>query len=206
MKKLTTYISHMKDHHSLNEYLNEKLVINKNYSPYTCAPKSWDELREIIEQRYEEHGPGTEQNPIDFNDIDISKIDSFYKGNMGIFEGTKKFEYIDISEWDVSNIENMKKMFFDCWKLKSVGDLSNWKVSKVENMRSIFAYCRRLKSVGDLSKWDVSSVENMDGMFYCCEKLESVGDLSNWNISNVNGMYGMFYKSRITNIPNWYGK
>ena len=40
MKSLTTYISHMKDLYSLNEYLNEKLVINKNYNDaYTYTPK-----------------------------------------------------------------------------------------------------------------------------------------------------------------------
>lgn len=185
--------------------VNERLIINKNYKrTYTCVPKSFDELREIIEQRYEEQGPGTEQNPIDLNDIAISNVDSFYKGNMGIFEGTKKFEYIDISEWDVSNVKNMKKMFFDCWKLKSVGDLSNWDVSNVEDMRGMFCYCRGLKSVGDLSKWDISNVKDTHCMFYCCEKLESVGDLSNWDVSNVNDMYGMFYKSRITKTPSWY--
>ena len=41
MKTLTKYISHMKDLHSLNEYLSEKLVINKNF-------KNTNELDDII--------------------------------------------------------------------------------------------------------------------------------------------------------------
>ena len=79
---------------SLTNYINEKLIVNKNYKPYTYAPKSFDELRKIIEDRYDKLGPGREQNPIDFNDIDVSNIDSFYNTNAGefgrgIFQKTK---------------------------------------------------------------------------------------------------------------------
>ena len=75
---------------SLNKYIHERLVINKNYSNPYNAPKSWNELREIIEQRYKELGPGTEQEPINFNDVDVRNIDSFFNvhGSIGIFEGT----------------------------------------------------------------------------------------------------------------------
>ena len=31
---------------TLTKYLNEKLVVNKDYNdPYTCAPASWEELK-----------------------------------------------------------------------------------------------------------------------------------------------------------------
>ena len=162
---------------SLTNYIQEKLIINKNYNnPYTYSPKSFKELRKIIEDRYDKLGPGTDKNPIDFNDIDVSNIYSFYDGTIGIFERTE-FEYIDISKWDVSNVKDMSFMFHKCKKLKFVGDLSDWVVSSVNNMYSMFDNCEKLKSVGDLSKWDVS---------------------------NVKGMPWMFDNSGITNIPNWY--
>ena len=163
----------------LTTYLNERLIINKNYkNTYTCVPKSFNELRKIIKQRYEEQGPGTEQNPIDFNDIDVSNVNSFCNDiEHGLFEYTY-FEYIDISKWDVSNVENMNSMFWDCMYLKSVGDISNWKVSNVKDMRYMFRKCKQLKSVGDLSKWKVSKFK-----------------------TNINGM---FRDSGITNIPDWY--
>ena len=160
--------------------VDEKLVINKDYkNPYTCAPKSFKELRKIIEDRYDKLGPGTKQKPIDFNDVDVSNIDSFCdKNNIGIFQRSK-FEYIDISDWDVSNVESMFHMFY-C--------------------------CNELKSVGDLSKWNISNVEDMTSMFESCKQLKSVGDLSNWNVSNVRFMYYMFSGSGITNKPKWYKK
>ena len=204
MKRLTTYISHMKELHSFNEYLNEKLIINKNYNdPYTYTPKSFKELRKIIEDKYNKLGPGTEQKPVYFNDVNISNIDSFYDRTIGIFEITK-FEYIDISNWDVSNVKDMSFMFHKCKKLKFVGDLSNWNISKVKDMYEMFNKCYNLKSVGDLSNWNVSNVEDMSFMFYGCEQLKSVGDLSKWNVSECKNMYNMFENSGITNIPNWY--
>ena len=167
---------------TLTKYLNERLVINKDYNdPYTCAPTSCGELRKIIEDRYNTLGSGTKQKPINFNDVDVSNIDSFYYKDMGIFEGTK-FEYIDISDWNVSNVEDISYMFSKCYKLKSVGDLSEWNVSNCENTNSMFFVCEQLKSVGDLSSWNVSNVKNMSDMFCGCEQLKSVGDLSSWDV------------------------
>ena len=164
---------------TLTKYLNEKLVINKDYNdPYTYAPTSFDELRKVIEDRYNKLGPGTKQKPIDFNDVDVSNIDSFRDKYKGLFEGTK-FEYIDISNWDVSNIKNMRYMFYDC---------------------------KRLETVGDLSKWNVSNVEDIGYMFFGCEQLKSVGDISNWNVSNVKNVNCMFGGCTEKIIPYWYYK
>ena len=190
---------------SLVNYISERLVINKDYKDVLIAPKSFDELRKIINDRYDKLGPGTKQKPIDFNDIDVSDIHSFYDedNDKGIFEDTK-FKYINISEWNVSNVKNMLGMFYICKQLKSVGDISNWDVSNVEDMTAMFYKCKQLKSVGDISNWDVSNVEDMCYMFYYCEKIKSIGDLSNWDASNVNHMNDMFYNSGIINIPDWY--
>ena len=195
---------------SLTKYLNEKLIINKDYNdPYTCAPTSCGELRKIIEDRYNSLGPGTKDKPIDFNDVDVRDIDSFYKKiimNLGIFDSTK-FEYIDISDWDVSNVECMNYMFYKCKQLKSVGDLSKWNVSKVKDMSYMFCGCNNLISVGDLSNWNVSNVEYMTGMFNNCHYLKSVGDLSKWNVSNVVDMFNMFDECKnlksVGDLSNW---
>ena len=174
---------------TLNQYIQEKLIINKDYRDVNMlTPKSFDELRKIIEQRYEEYGPGTEQNPIDFNDIDVSNIDSFCNDKgKGIFEGTK-FKYIDISDWDVSNIKSMRGMFFMCTELKSVGDISKWNVSKVTDMNSMFHGCKYFNQ--DISGWNVSNVNNMSYMFYGCESFNQ--NISKWDVSKVKYNILMF--------------
>ena len=176
---------------TLNQYIKEKLIVNKNYNPYTCVPKSWKELRKIIEDRYDKLGAGTEQDPIDFNDVDISNIDSFYDKNKGgIFKYTD-FKYIDISEWNVSNVKSMNNMFYMCEELESVGDLSKWDVSNVMSMRGMFSDCNKLKSFGDISSWDVSNVTDMGFMFKYCESFNQ--DISKWDVSNVTDMTYMFF-------------
>ena len=151
----------------LNQYIKEKLIINKDYRDTKIAePKSFDELRKIIEDRYDKLGAGTKRNPIDFNDIDVSNLDSFCNDNdKGIFEGTK-FKYIDISYWDVSNVTNMSFMFFMCVNLKSIGDLSKWDVSNVTNMKGMFRYCKSFNQ--NISNWNVSGVTDMGDIFYKC--------------------------------------
>ena len=176
---------------TLNQYIQEKLIINKDYHYDTIVVKSFDELRKIIDDRYDKLGPGTKQIPIDFNDIDVSNIDSFYSNNgyKGLFEKTK-FKYIDISDWDVSKVTDMVSMFAGCEKLESVGDISNWDVSKVTNMAYMFEDCEKLKSVGDISDWDVSKVTIMTFMFYGCASFNQ--DISGWDVSKVTDMVGMF--------------
>ena len=156
---------------TLNQYIQEKLIINKDYNDGKMYhPKSFDELRKIIDDRYDKLGAGTKQKPIDFNDIDVSNLNSFCgEHDKGLFEGTK-FKYIDISDWDVSNVTNMTRMF--CW-------------------------CKELESIGDISKWDVSKVNSMIHMFFDCKKFNQ--DISNWNVSNVMGRVGMFYGCPIKN-------
>ena len=177
---------------SLNQYIKEKLIVNKDYKDASISPKSFDELRKIIKDRYDKLGEGTKENPIDFNDIDVINIDSFFDENKGGIFQKINFKYIDISVWDVSNVTDMRHMFYYCEKLKSVGDISDWNVSNVTDMSGMFYNCEKLKSVGDLSEWDVSNVTDMSFMFYDCKELESVGDISEWDVSSVKDMTLMF--------------
>ena len=171
-----------------NQHILETLIINKDYSDAGLSPKSFDELRKIIEDRYDKLGAGTKENPIDFNDIDVSNIDSFYdKYSGGIFEGTK-FNYIDISDWDVSNVTDMRYMFYGCDELKSVGDISGWDVSSVTDMNGMFCECKSFNQ--DLSSWNVSNVIYMTSMFDGCKSFNQ--DLSKWNVSKVKYNSYMF--------------
>ncbi len=185
--------------------VDEKLIVNKNYNTHKYHPTSPEELRQIILDRYKKQGPGTKQEPIDFNDINVSGMTSFHnkRTGYGIFESTR-FKYIDVSDWDVSNVIYMYATFYDCQSLQAL-DLSKWNVSNVENMCGMFTLCRSLKEL-NISNWDISNVKYMVSMFEYCKNLKSVGDLSNWDVSNVEEMTFMFANSGITNIPDWYKK
>ena len=114
---------------SLSQYIQEKLIIKKNKSTnYKYFTETKEELQDIILKRIKEEG-----NEVDLNDIDVSKItdmSSLFKGTN--FKG-------NISNWDVSNVTNMKWMFWGCSKFNQ--DISNWNVSKVKNMNKMFLAC-----------------------------------------------------------------
>ena len=178
---------------NLNQYIKEKLIINKDYKDYRyhdnmIVVNSFDELRNIIEDRYDKLGAGTKQDPIDFNDIDVSNIISFCDNDdNGLFERTQ-FKYIDISDWDVSSVTNMLSMFYRCNKLKSVGDISYWDVSNVTNMSYMFFGCVNFNQ--NISSWDVSKVKDMCAMFKFCKSFNQ--DISGWNVSKVRQHVYMF--------------
>ena len=191
MKTLNQYI---KEKLIINQRFDEKLIINKDYvDAHTLTPESFDELRKIIEDRYNKLGPGTKQNHIDFNDIDVSNLDSFCNDKSeGIFEKTK-FKYIDISYWNVSNVTNMLSMFYRCNTLKSVGDISYWDVSNVTNMAYMFTGCVNFNQ--NISRWNVSRVTDMIFMFYDCKSFNQ--DISGWDVSSVIHSTYMFEKCPI---------
>ena len=153
MKNLNAYIHE-------NTCINEKLtIVHKSYS---CAPKTKDELRTIIEERL------ADDPNVDLNDIDVSGItDMSY-----LFYGLNPHN-IDISQWDVSNVEDMKFMFYRCEYFNS--DLSNWDVSNVKYSFCMFEQC--LKFDSDLSNWNVSKIYDMDDMFFDCR---SMAKLPTW--------------------------
>ena len=139
---------------SLRDYIQEKLVIKKSVVfNHKYFPETKEELKDLIKKRIKEEG-----NNADLNDIDVSKItDMSY-----LFEGVD-FNG-DISKWDVSNVTNMKGMFFGNENFNQ--DISRWDVSNVTNMRAMFARCVNFNQ--DISNWEVSNVIYKQSIFYKC--------------------------------------
>ena len=171
-------------------YINEKLRLTTKRQ-YTCQPKNWNELRQIIIQRIKDEGP-----VCDLNDIDTSKITNmtylFDARDYKIFEDFNG----DISMWDVSNVERMGWMFCECKKFNC--DISMWNVSNVKKMYSMFDGCKKFNC--DISKWNVSNVTNMSGMFNGCKQFNH--DLDSWDVSNVKDMTYAF--DDCPTQPKWY--
>ena len=169
----------------LNTYITEKLKIGKTAIKYTHQPKDKVELRKILEERL-----ANDKNA-NLNDIDVSEItDMGEDEDIGLFEDLDPHN-INISDWDVSNVKTMKRLFWNCENLDC--DLSGWDVSNVEEMTGMFTNCFMFKGEG-LEHWNVSKVEYMSGMFYNCIKLDS--NLANWDVSNVIMTRYMFWRCK----------
>ena len=96
---------------------------------------------------------------------------------------------IDLSNFDTSQVTNMREMFYDMHNLTAL-DLSNFDTSKVTDMSSMFYRVSNLTTL-DLSNFDTSQVTDMNRMFYVMHNLTAL-DLSNFDTSKVTNMGYMF--------------
>ena len=185
----------------LNTYITEYIVKKKLEKPidsedhYKYFPKTKEELISNIKELFD-------KGETNLNIIDTSKITDMSHLFGDIVNNINKINF-DVSRWDVSKVENMYSMFFDCKKFKGVG-LENWNVSNVTKAMSLFAYCENFDC--DLSNWNVSKIENMSGMFFYCTKFKGIG-LEKWNVKRVKDMNFMFDEcTSIKKLPTWYKK
>ena len=128
------------------------------------------------------------------SDWDVSNITNMDK----LFYGASSFNS-NILEWDVSNVISMSNMFESASIFNR--DISSWDVSNVDSMYHMF---RKAQSFNvDISGWNVSNVRNMRDMFFGAQSFNV--DLSQWDVSNVTNMTGMFEDafSFDQNISDW---
>ena len=122
--------------------------------------------------------------------LDVSNFDTSQVTNMrNMFGRCILPTFLDVSGFDTSNVTDMNKMFRECYSLTSL-DVSNFDTSQVTNMYGMFESCGKLTSL-DLSSFDTSQVTNMGDMFLECFLIESL-NISSFNTSNVTNMLYMF--------------
>ena len=118
---------------SLNQYITEKILINKS-SKFINKIKveSLEQLQALIRERYNNN-----KSFIDLNDLDISELDDL----SYIFHGSN-IEVVDISGWDTSNVTTMENMFSFCDKLKNIIGIENLDVSKLQRANCIWTFVK----------------------------------------------------------------
>jgi len=138
------------------------------------------------------------------DDKNIHQVVKDYLSNSSKTKQQVINNYGPISNWDVSNVTNMTKLFQNYTNKNYYSfneDISKWNVSNVTDMSSMFAYARLFNQ--PLNNWDVSKVTDMRGMFYHAFNFDQ--PLNNWNVSNVTNMNSMFgcAKSFNQSLNNW---
>ena len=125
---------------------------------------------------------------IDLTDFDLTQIDQM---NF-MFEDCSNLQYIKFNNNIESKliINDMSSMFKNCISLKTL-DLSNLDVSHVTSFMNAFINCSSLVSL-NFNGLNTSSVSIFMGMFYNCKSLISL-DLSKFDTSNALLMNLMFF-------------
>ena len=180
---------------SLNQYIIEKILINKSSKLYKIKVESKDQLKSIIWERY--------INNISFvysSDIDVSELDDL----SSIFELLNNLEVVDISGWDTSNVIYMNDMFVECENIKKIIGIENLDVSKLRCANSMFYGCKNLVEL-DLTNWNTMSLQKASYMFYNCSNLKMIKNIENWQLPNIKNVYRMFYRCTKLDVDlsNW---
>ena len=180
---------------SLNEYIIEKILINKNSKLNKIKVKTLIQLKSIVWERYHNNN-----SFIDLTDIDISELDDL----SDIFTRLNEVEVIDISGWDTSNVTSMDNMFRKCAKLKNIIGIENLDVSKLEDATSMFYCCKNLVEL-DLTNWNPVSLQHTYEMFSGCSNLKIIENIENWQLPNIKSVRQMFYKCAKLDVDlsNW---
>lgn len=136
--------------------------------------------------------------------IENWKIPSKLKDVKFLFCNCKSLKNINLSNWDVSNIEKFNSMFKNCISLELV-DLNNWDTKNNKDMSFMFCNCKNLKNVIGFNKFDMKLCSNTEYMFNDCVNLETLGDVSNLNMSNILILDNMFFNCKKLNMDcyNW---
>lgn len=131
----------------------------------------------------------------DGNTVDVSNVEDLNY----MFYDCSSLTSVDLSSWDVSNVETLNNMFQGCINLQTIVGLENWVTPNLKYISMMFQNCQSLTSV-DLSSFNTSKVESFSSLFSYCKSLTSV-DLTNWDLSRVADMNQMFaYCENLTEV------
>ena len=99
-------------------------------------------------------------------------IDYQIKSFKGLFKNSGCIEYIYFKKFIRNNINDMGRMFYDCYSLKEL-NLSNFNTDNVADMSFMFYNCSSLKRL-NISNFNIEKVTVLSFMFYECSALKDI--------------------------------
>ena len=106
-----------------------------------------------------------------------------------LFSQCDLFTYINLYNFDTSNVTNMESMFWGCESLTDI-NLSKSVTKNVKNFSYMFFRCKSLQNL-DLSSFNTQNALTMGCMFGFCNSLKKL-DLSNFKAQETTDVAQMF--------------
>ena len=114
------------------------------------------------------------------NLTNVKRLARTFPNCFGLDENT------DLSNWDVSNVEDFTHMFLNAFNFN--GNIDNWDLSSATTTFGMFELARKFNR--DISGWDMSNVTSMVGMFSRAESFDQ--NIGGWDVGNVTLMIDLF--------------
>ena len=178
--ELTEYFK-LYNNHNPNDSIKIHLKINNNITDISYMFSNCKELlsfcdisfdnsniTDISKSFYENNTNNINDESYNYNETDKSEI--FYNDdlilstiqkNTNINTSTGRNDLRYFKEKILTNVTNMRDMFYGCHSLISLPDISKWDTKNVTDMRDMFYGCHSLISLSDISKWDTKNVNDM---------------------------------------------
>jgi surface protein len=116
-----------------------------------------------------------------------------------LFSQCDLFTYLNLYNFDTSNVTNMESMFWGCESLTDI-NLSKSITKNVKNFSYMFFRCKSLKNL-DLSSFNTQNSLTMNCMFGFCSSLKKL-NLSNFKIQKTSDVDQMFVDCKELKIQN----
>ena len=115
------------------------------------------------------------------NGVTYTVVDEAMLREMAGYNGIGIVE--DLTKMCTTRVTDMSELFYGCNEPFNQ-PIGNWDVSNVTNMRHMFYFeCPLTEFNQYISQWDVSNVTSMKYMFYNAASFNQ--DLSSWGVDNV---------------------
>jgi hypothetical protein len=156
----------------LIDIIQEKLIISKTINK--IKPKTTRELANIIKDMID-----SGDECLDLQHIDVSELSSLKE----IIVDRPEVKEIDVTGWDVSNVQILDSFIDSCVNLKTVRGFETWNTKNVQSINCLFMHCTKLTDI-DLDGWKLNNVGYCQFAFSECPNLKI--DLTNTGL-NVEG-------------------
>ena len=100
------------------------------------------------------------------------------------FNQCTNLTYLNLKNFNTSNVINMECMFQNCNKLK-VLDLTSFNTTNVKNMKSTFSSCSKLETIYVSENFKTDSVTDSTMMFQACNSLVGGKGTTLSNVGNT---------------------
>ena len=110
----------------------------------------------------------------------VTSLESF-------FEGCTSLD-CQLGNWDVGNIVDMSRMFFNCLSYNNGANntpINSWDVSNVKYMNGMFAFANQFNR--SINGWHMENVETITEMFF---RATAFNQACTWSINNLNDASG----------------